>query len=108
MPRVEILSDFAAHFPASLSATNEHERVAIDQTHALARHALGEAAYDAALSRGAAMDDGEVVRYTVGELQRVAALLAQPGAQASDAPPGPVPEPPGAVSPRPACRRPGP
>ena len=57
---------------------------------ALVRHALGEAAYDAAVGRGAAMDDDEKVRYAVGEFQRVAALLAQPGARAPHAPPGPA------------------
>jgi hypothetical protein len=80
---------FAAHFPASISASNEGEQRAIDRSQALARDALGEAAYDAAASRGAGMDDNEVVRYAVGEFQRVAALLAEPGAGAPHAPPGP-------------------
>jgi hypothetical protein len=52
---------------------------ATGKTQALARYALGEAAYDAAASRGAAMDDNEVVRYAVSEFQRVATLLARPG-----------------------------
>ena len=58
----------------------ENEQMATGKTLALARHALGEAAYAAALSRGAAMDDDEVVGYAVGEFRRVTALLAQPGA----------------------------
>jgi hypothetical protein len=36
------------------------------------------------------MDEDEVVRYAVGEFQRVAALLAEPGVQAPEAPPGPA------------------
>jgi hypothetical protein len=55
---------------------------------ALVRHALGEAAYDAAVGRGAAMDDDEVVGYAVGEFRRVAGLLAKPGVQAPDTPRG--------------------
>jgi hypothetical protein len=89
---VAVLSGaLAAHFPASISA-NENERMAAGQTQALARDALGEAAYNAAAGRGAVMDDNEVVRYAVGELRRVAALLAQPG----------VPAPQATLPPRPA------
>jgi hypothetical protein len=70
---------FAAHFPGSLSTWYENERMATDQIQALTQHALGEATYRAAVGRGAAMDDDEVVGYAVGELRRVTALLAQPG-----------------------------
>jgi hypothetical protein len=93
---------FAAHFPASLSAGNESEGTAIDRSQALARHTLGEDAYDAAADRGAAMDDNEVVRYAVSEFQRVAALLAETGVSAPYAPPGPAsgPQPTTAVPPR--------
>jgi non-specific serine/threonine protein kinase len=103
-PAAVLCGALAAHFPASISASNEHERMAIDQTQALIRHALGEAAYNAAVSRGAAMDEDEVVRYAVGEFQRVAALLAEPGAQAPHAPPGPAsgPHPTTTSPPRPA------
>jgi hypothetical protein len=80
----------AAHFPASTSALTEQDRAATAKTQALARDALGAAAYDAAVSRGAAMDEDEIVRYAVGELRRVAALLAQPGEQAPHAPPSPA------------------
>jgi predicted ATPase/class 3 adenylate cyclase len=89
-PAAVLSGAFAAHFPASISARNEDEQMAIDQTQAFARHALGEAAHRAALGRGAAMDVDEVVRYAVSELRRVAALLAQPGARAPEAPPGPA------------------
>jgi hypothetical protein len=81
----------AVHFPASISAMYENEHMAADQTQALARQALGEAAYGAAAGRGAAMDEDEIVRYAVSEFQRVAELFAQPGARAPDAsPPGPA------------------
>ena len=89
-PAAVLSGAFAAHFPASISADNENERMAVGKTQALARHTLGEAAYDAAASRGAAMDDNEVVRYAVGEFRRVAALLAQPGVPAPHAPAGPA------------------
>jgi hypothetical protein len=62
----------------------------------------GEAAYDAAAGRGAAMDENEVVRYSVAEFQRVAAQLAQPGTQAPEAPPGPSSQGTAAGPPRPA------
>jgi hypothetical protein len=92
----------AAHFPTSTSARTEQERAATAKTRALARDTLGAAAYDAAAGRGAAMDEDQVVGYAVGELQRVAALLAQPGAQAPHAPPGPAPGPQAAPRFRPA------
>ena len=89
-PAAVLSGALAAHFPASISASNENERTAAGKTQALARHALGEAAYVAAVGRGAAMDEDEVVRYAVGEFQRVAALLAQPDVPAPHAPPGPA------------------
>jgi hypothetical protein len=92
-PAAVLSGAFAAHFPAFTSAGNEGERRAIGRSQDLARHALGEAAYDAAVGRGVAMDDDEVVRYAVGELRRVAGLLAEPGSRAPEAPPGPAPGP---------------
>jgi hypothetical protein len=86
-PAAVLSGAFATHFQ-SISASNENERMATDKTQALARHALGEAAYDAALSRGAAMDDDEIVSYVVSEFQRVAGILAEPGARAPHTPPG--------------------
>jgi hypothetical protein len=90
--------------PDAVGTAPVDERRATSQTQVLARHALDEAAYDAAAGRGAAMDDDEVVRYAVGEFQRVAALLAQPGAQAPHAPPSPASGPQATVTvpPRPA------
>jgi predicted ATPase len=95
---------FAAHFPASISASNEGEQRAIDRSQDLARHALGEAAYDAAAGRGAVMDDDEVVTYAVDEFQRVAALRAQPGARTPEASRGPASQGTTAGPPRPADR----
>jgi predicted ATPase len=89
-PAAVLSGAVAAQFPASLSARNESEQRAADRSQALVRHALGEAAYNAAVGRGAAMDDDEVVRYAVGEFRRVAALLAEPGARAPEVPPGPA------------------
>jgi hypothetical protein len=56
----------------------------------LARHALGEDAYSAALARGAAMDDHELVGYVQGEYRRITAPRAEPGAPAPESPLGPV------------------
>jgi len=53
-----------------------------------ARRALGEAAYSIALEQGATMDDHEVADYALGEFRRLAALLAEPAAQAPELPPG--------------------
>jgi hypothetical protein len=74
-PAAVLFGALAAHFPGSLSHRNESDQRVTGRAHALAQHALGEAAYDA-------MDEDEVVRYAVGELRRVAALLAQPGVPA--------------------------
>ena len=63
----------------------------IGEAQSLARHALGEAAYSALLGRGAAMDEDEVVGYAQGELRRLAARLAEPGAQAPQSRPRPAP-----------------
>jgi hypothetical protein len=103
-PAAVLSGALAAHFPASLSARNESELRAIDRSQALARHSLGEAAYDAAADRGAAMDENKVVEYAVGEFRRVARLLAEPGARAPHAPPGPAsgPQATTTVPPRPA------
>jgi predicted ATPase len=93
-----VLYGAVAAVPGALTASNEGEQRAIGRSQALARDALGEAAYDAAFSRGAAMDEDEVVRYAMGEFQRVAALLAQPGARAPHAPPGPASGPSGTTA----------
>ena len=103
-PAAVLSGAIAAHFPGSILAIHENERRATGKALALARDALGEAAYRAAVGCGAAMDDDEVAGYAAGELRRVAALLAQPGARALHAPPGPASGPQGAtaVPPRPA------
>ena len=89
-PAAVLAGAFSAHFPPTVSAVHEDARMAIAEAHSLARRALGEAAHGAALGRGAAMDDDEVVGYALGELRRVAALLAEPGAQPPESPPGPA------------------
>jgi hypothetical protein len=88
-PAAVLAGAVSAHFPASASGLSQDDRTAIDEARSLARRTLGEAAYNAALGRGASMDEDEVVGYAVGEFQRVAALLAEPGAQAPESPPGP-------------------
>ena len=77
-------------FPAGHLCRYQYEKMGIDEAQSLARHALGEAAYSAALGRGAAMDDDEVAGYALGEFRRLAALRAEPGAQAPESPPGPA------------------
>jgi non-specific serine/threonine protein kinase len=97
-PAAVLSGALAAQFPASIAARNKDEQTTTGRSRALARAALGEAAYDAALSRGAAMDEDEVVAYAVGEFQRVAALLAESGARAPEVPPGPASGPQGATT----------
>jgi hypothetical protein len=95
-PAAVLSGAFSAHFPTSLAAGSKEWQTAIDEAQSLARNALGEAAYSAALGRGTAMDEDEVVGYALGEVRRVAALLAGPGAQAPESSPGPgAAEPPG-------------
>jgi hypothetical protein len=89
-PAAVLSGAFSAHFPPTISAVPKGERMEIGEAQSLARRALGEAAYSAALGRGAAMDDDEVVGYAQSELRRLAALLAEPGAQAQELPPGPA------------------
>jgi hypothetical protein len=50
-PAAVLSGALAVHFPASISAMYENEHLAADQAQALARRALGEAAYDAAAER---------------------------------------------------------
>jgi len=85
-PAAVLAGAVSAHFQPSISSVPEDERMAIDEAQALARDALGETAYSAALGRGAAMDDDQVVEYALGEFRRVAALLAEPGTQAPESP----------------------
>ena len=89
-PAVVLSGAFSAHFPPDISAVHEDEKMGIGEAQSLARHALGEAGFSAALGRGAAMDDDEVVAYAMGEFDRLAALRAEAGAQAPESPPGPA------------------
>ena len=88
-PAVVLSGAFSAHFPPDISAVHEDEKMGIAEAQSLARHALGEAAYSAALGRGAAMDDDELAGYAQGEFRRLAAPRAEPGAQAPESPPRP-------------------
>jgi hypothetical protein len=88
-PAAVLSGAFSAHFPPSISAVHKGERMEIRQAQSLARRALGEAAYGAAVDRGAAMDDDELVGYAQGEVRRLADLWAGPGARAPESPPGP-------------------
>ena len=81
---------YSAHFPPGITPVHHDVTMDIGEAQALARHALGEAAYSTALARGAAIDDDELVGYVQGEFRRLAALRAQPGAQAPESPPGPA------------------
>ncbi|HYB18443.1 MAG TPA: hypothetical protein VEF71_23680, partial [Streptosporangiaceae bacterium] len=89
-PAVVLSGAFSAHFPPGISAVHQDVTMGIEEAQSLARHALGEAAYSAALERGAAMDDDQVVGYAQGEFRRLAALRAEPGAQPPESPPGPA------------------
>jgi predicted ATPase len=103
-PAAVLSGAYSAHFPPGISPVHQDVTMDIGEAQALARHALDEAAYTTAIARGAAMDDDGVVGYTQGEFRRLAALRAEPGAQASQSPPGPASDPQAttAVPPRPA------
>ena len=95
-PAAVLAGAFSAHFPPDISAVHQDERLGIGEAQSLARRALGEAAYSAALARGAAMDDHEVVEYAQDEYRRLASMRAEPGAPAPESPPGPgATDPPG-------------
>ena len=85
-PAAVLAGAVSAHFPLSIAATYHYERLEIDEAQVPARRALGEAAYSAALGRGAEMDDREVADYALGEFRRLAVLLAESGAQAPESP----------------------
>jgi hypothetical protein len=86
-PAAVLSGAFSAHFPPDVSVVNEDQKMGIGEAQSLARQALGEAAYSAALARGAAMDDDEVVGYAQGQFRRLVAC-AEPAAQAPESPPG--------------------
>jgi predicted ATPase/class 3 adenylate cyclase len=72
-PALVLSGAFSAHFPQDISAVHEDEKLGIGEAQALARRALGEAAYRAALARGATMDDDQVVGYAQSEFPRLVA-----------------------------------
>jgi hypothetical protein len=87
-PAAVLAGAFSAPFTPGISAVPKDERMEIGEARSLARRALGEAAYSAALAQGAAMDDDEVVGYAQGEYRRLASLRAEPTAPAPESPPG--------------------
>ena len=89
-PAAVLSGAFSAHFPPDISPVHQDVKMDIGEAQSLARHALGEAAYRAALGRGAAMDDDELVGYAQGEFGWLAARRAEPGTQAPESPPGPA------------------
>ena len=89
-PAAVLSGAFSAHFPPSIDPLQKDERMEIGEAQSLARHALGQATYRAALGRGTAMDDDEVVEYAQSEFRRLGALRAEPGTQPAEAPPGPA------------------
>jgi predicted ATPase/DNA-binding XRE family transcriptional regulator len=89
-PAAVLAGAFSAHFPPDISAVHEDERLGIGEAQSLAHRALGETAYRAALARGAAMDDNQVVEYAQGEYRRLASLSAEPTAPTPQSPPSPA------------------
>jgi predicted ATPase/class 3 adenylate cyclase len=89
-PAAVLSAAFSAHFLPGISAVHQDVTMGIEEAQSLARHALGEAAYNAALARGAAMDEDELVEYALGQYRRLADMRAEPGAPAPESPPGPA------------------
>ncbi len=87
-PAAVLAGALSARFPPGISALHEDERLGIGEAQSLARRALGEAAYSAALTQGAAMDDDQVVKYAQGECRRLASVPTKPGARAAESPRG--------------------
>jgi predicted ATPase/class 3 adenylate cyclase len=77
-PAAVLAGAVKAHFAVTTANVPAQERAEIDDAHALARRALTEDAYTAALARGAAMDDDEVASYALGQFR---GLLDRPMAQ---------------------------
>ncbi len=95
-PAAVLAGALSAHFPPIISLVHQDEKIGIGEAQSLARRALGEASYSAALARGAAMDDDQVVNYAQGEYRRLACSLAEPSAPAPESPPRPAAaDPPG-------------
>jgi predicted ATPase/DNA-binding XRE family transcriptional regulator len=61
----------SANFTVTAATATASGWLEIDAAQGLARRALGEAAYTAALRRGAAMNDDQVVVYALGEFRRL-------------------------------------
>jgi len=68
-PAAVLSGAFSAHFPPDISPVPGDDRMEISEAQSLARQALGEAAYSAALGRGAAMDEDEGRWLRAGRVQ---------------------------------------
>ena len=78
-PAAILTGAVSAHF----AVTTANARLEIDEAEAAARRALGEAAYNTALERGAAMDDEQITDFALGEFRR---LLSQEISLVADPP----------------------
>ena len=79
-PAAVLSGAYSANFPPDISPVHQDVTMDIGEAQALARRTLAEAAYSAALARGAVMDDDELVGYAQGEYRRLAVLRAEPRA----------------------------
>ncbi len=86
-PAATLAGAVTAHFLVRAGNIHAQEQAEIDTAQSLARRALGDAAYEAALRRGAAMDDHEIADYALSQFRRAGRLLAESGTpQAPQAP----------------------
>jgi hypothetical protein len=77
-PAAVLAGAVMAHFAVTTANVPAQERAEIDEAHTFARCALTGDAYNAALARGASMDDEEVAGYALGQFR---GLLDRPIAQ---------------------------
>jgi predicted ATPase/transcriptional regulator with XRE-family HTH domain len=80
-PAAILAGGVAANFSVRVGSVHVQEQSEIDDAQSLASSTLGEAAYNTALGRGAAMDHEHAADYALGEFRRLAALHAELGAQ---------------------------
>ena len=77
-PAAVLTGAVSAHFPLSIASFCIDELLESDEAQVLARGALGESAYGAAVRRGAAMDDDQVADYALGAFRRLATQSQNP------------------------------
>jgi hypothetical protein len=83
-PAAILAGGVAANFAVRVGNIHAEEQSEIDDAQSLVRSTLGEAAYNTALGRGAAMDCEQAADYALGEFRRLAAPHAEPGALAAE------------------------